>query len=112
MSACTQINIKEGMPPADEALRLLENGLKRLRNNGFECVVIIHGYGSSGRGGTICSRSRHWLKEQEQKHRIQSVIYGEDFTLFNRDARHMKQRFPELAELMRVCNHGVTVVLL
>jgi hypothetical protein len=24
----------------------------------------------------------------------------------------MKQRFPELAELMRVCNHGVTVVLL
>ena len=30
MSACTQINIKEGMPPADEALRLLENGLKRL----------------------------------------------------------------------------------
>ena len=84
MSACTQINIKEGMPPADEALRLLENGLKQLRSNGFECVVIIHGYGSSGKGGTICSRSRHWLKEQEQKHRIRSVIYGEEFTLFNK----------------------------
>jgi hypothetical protein len=112
MTACTQINIKEGMPPADEALRLLEKGLRRLKGSGFSCVVVIHGYGSSGKGGTIRTRARHWLKEQEGKHRLQTVIYGEDFTLFNSQARQVKRLYPELAELMSVCNQGVTVVVL
>lgn len=110
MSACTQINIKEGMPSTAEALRLLETSLKRLKGLGFGCVIVIHGYGSSGRGGAICTHSRRFLKEQERKKQLRHVIYGEDFTLFNQEARVLKRLYPELDELMRVCNHGVTVV--
>lgn len=110
MSAYTEINIKEGMPLAVDALNYLKSSMERCRRNRYGCVLIIHGYGSTGKGGVIHDQARQWLKAQERNGKMRTVIYGEDFSIFNAKARELKKRYPELEQLFRVCNHGVTVV--
>lgn len=110
MNAYTEINIKEGMPLAAEALSYLKSSVERCRQNRYRCILVIHGYGSSGQGGVIHDKARQWLKAQERNGKVKAVIFGEEFTIFNPQARDMKKRYLELEQLFRVCNHGVTVV--
>ena len=51
--AASIINIKEGMPKVDVATRKLRLELNTLRRVGVNQVKIIHGYGSTGKGGLI-----------------------------------------------------------
>ena len=110
MSAYTELNIKEGMPPVYEAMDYLKNSLDRCRRNRYKCILVIHGYGSTGKGGVIHDKARQWLKAQERNGKIKSVIFGEDFSIFNFKSLELKNRYHELDQLMKVCNHGVTVV--
>lgn len=105
-----EINIKQGMPKVADAMRYLQDSLARLKRDKCECVLIIHGYGSTGKGGAICENTRQWLKAQERDGRVKAVIFGEEFTLFNFKALELKNKYRELEHLMRVCNNGVTVV--
>ena len=106
----TEINIKEGMPVVADAMRYLQDSIARLKRERCECVLIVHGYGSTGRGGAICEKARQWLKAQERGGKLKKVIFGEDFDLFNFDALALKNKYRELEALMKVCNNGVTVV--
>ncbi len=106
----TEINIKQDMPLVADAMRYLQDSIAKLKRNKYEYVLIIHGYGSTGKGGAICEKTRKWLKSQERNCKIKTVIFGEDFTLFNFKALELKNKYQELEQLMRVCNNGVTVV--
>ena len=106
----TEINIKQGMPVVADAMRFLQDSISRLKKEKCECVLIIHGYGSTGKGGLICEKARQWLKAQERNGKVRCVIFGEDFTLFNFKALELKNKYHELESLLRVCNNGVTVV--
>jgi len=106
----TEINIKENMPQVAEALRYLQNAIVTLKREKYECVLIIHGYGSTGKGGAICIKARQWLKAQEKNGKVRTVIFGEDFEMFNFKALELKNKYRELAPLLSVGNHGVTVV--
>ena len=110
MSAYTELNIKEGMPCVYDAMNNLKTSLERFRKSKYKCALIIHGYGSTGRGGLIHDRARQWLKAQERCGKVKSVIFGEDFSIFNFEALKLKNTYSELEGLLRVCNHGVTVV--
>ena len=98
------------MPFVSDAMRFLEDSLARYKRDKYGVVLIIHGYGSTGRGGAICEKARQWLKAQERGGRVKSVIFGEDFNLFNFNALELKNKCRELEPLLRVCNNGVTVV--
>jgi len=106
----TEINIKEGMPIVADAMRHLQSSLERFRREKYGVVLVIHGYGSTGKGGAIHDKARQWLKAQERGGRVKQVIFGEDFDLFNFAALELKNKCRELEGLLRVCNHGVTVV--
>ena len=106
----TEINIKEGMPVVAEAMRYLQDSVTRLKRDKYDVVLIVHGYGSTGKGGAICQKARQWLKAQERGGKVKRVIFGEDFTLFNFDALALKNKCRDLEPLLRVSNHGVTVV--
>ena len=110
MSAYTELNIKDGMPLVSEAMSCLKSSLESLRRSKYKCVLIIHGYGSTGKGGAIHDKARAWLKAQERSGQIKTVIFGEDFSIFNFKSLELKNRYHELESLMTVCNHGVTVV--
>ncbi len=106
------INLEEGMPTCDEAMDTLKSSLKLAKQNKYKCAVIIHGYGSSGKGGAIRIKARQWLNAQVRNGSVRSVINGEDFDVLNEKARELRRKFPELETLLRVTNHGVTVVAL
>ena len=106
----TEINIKEDMPQVADAMKYLQDSIARLKRDKCECVLIIHGYGSTGKGGAICQKARQWLKAQERNGKVKSVVFGEEFTLFNFKALELKNKHRNLEQLMHVCNNGVTVV--
>ena len=106
----TEINIKQNMPIVADAMRYMQDALLRLKKEKYEVVLIVHGYGSTGKGGAICNKARQWLKAQERAGKFKQVIFGEDFTLFNFKALELKNKCRELQQLLSVCNNGVTVV--
>lgn len=101
-----EINLENGFT-SDEAISYLKQVLTYSKNN---CIYIIHGYGSSGKGGIIRQKVRSFLNTQLKNAKIKTVINGEDFNVFNFKALELKNKYKELEYLFRVCNHGVTVV--
>ena len=106
----TEINIKQDMPIVADAMRYLQTSIELLKREKYEVVLIIHGYGSTGKGGAIHDKARQWLKAQKRNGKIKSVIFGEDFTIFNFEALALKNKCCELEPLLKICNHGVTVI--
>lgn len=105
-----EINIKEDMPIVADAMRYLQDSITRLKRDKYDVVLIVHGYGSTGKGGAICQKARQWLKAQERGGKVKQVIFGEEMTIFNFAALALKNKCRELEPLFRVCNNGVTVV--
>ena len=105
-----EINLEEGMPTCDEALSDLKSAVRSAKQSKYKCLIIIHGYGSSGKGGKIREKARQWLNAQVRNGKLKAVINGEDFNIFNPKALELKNKYKELVSLMRVTNHGVTVV--
>ena len=110
MKRFKEINLEAGMPTSADALKLLKSSIVNAKSGNVGCLYIIHGYGSSGRGGVIREKVRQWLHAQERNGAVKTVINGEDFTIFNSKALELKNKYKELEQLLRVCNHGVTVV--
>ena len=105
-----EINLEEGMPTCDEALSELKSVVQTAKQSKYKCLIVIHGYGSSGKGGKIREKARQWLNAQVRNGKLKAVIYGEDFNIFTPKALELKNKYKELESLMRVTNHGVTVV--
>lgn len=104
------INLEDGMPPVDEAMEMLKNKIARCRQNKIKCLYIIHGYGSSGKGGEIRNKVRQWLNSQVKSGKIKACVLGEDFNIVDEIPRSLNERYDDLEELTRVHNHGVTVI--
>ena len=100
MKAITrELNLELGRPTADEALRRLEAELEVARHMNTPLLKLIHGYGSSGKGGRI---------------RTAAVVPGERFTIFDETTRRALQQYPHLRQdrdLERE-NMGVTFVFM
>lgn len=105
-----EINLEEGMPSSDEALDILKDKITRCKKNKIHCLYIIHGYGSSGIGGTIRVKIRKWLSAQVRSMKIKCMVFGEDFNIVNDDPRRLYEKYEGLENLLCCCNHGVTVI--
>ena len=110
MSGYKEINLELNMPTVDEAMSYLKMAVKLCKQNKIGCMVVIHGYGSSGKGGIIRNKARQWLNAQVRNGVLKSVVNGEDFSVVNFKALELKGKYRELEKLFKVCNHGVTVV--
>lgn len=110
MKRLKEINLEDGKPTVSDALLILKSSVNNAKSGNVGCLYIIHGYGSSGRGGAIRDKARQWLNAQARSGVVKSVINGEDFNIFNFKALELKNTFKELEQLLKVCNHGVTVV--
>ena len=105
-----EINLEEGMPTCDEAMDKLKSSLKLAKQSRYKCTIVIHGYGSSGKGGAIRLKARQWLNAQVRNGNLKAIVNGENFDILNGKARELRGKFPKLETLLRVTNHGVTVV--
>ena len=103
-----ELNLEDGHPTVVEAMALLKDKIKSLKKG--EIIVLIHGYGSSGKGGKIRVEARSWLKAQERNGKLSKVVEGEEFEMFNFKAMELKNRDKALIEYYGKGNHGVTIV--
>ena len=104
--------MKAGMPRAEEARRRLAAELQRGASGGVAVLKLVHGYGSTGKGGRIRGTLRTELAVLRTAGRIGVVVAGEAFSVFDADTRALLDRYPALRndpDLERG-NAGVTFV--
>ena len=107
-------NIEAGFPTLDEARRLVVEEIRKSKREGVCVLKIIHGYGSSGKGGAL----KHGLKKsfalRKKEGVIKDFVTGEDFTIFNPVVLAMLEAVPTLRgdpDLSNT-NEGVSVLWL
>lgn len=83
MSELREVNLEHGMPTVQTALSQLALELRRTRSMGCTGLKIIHGYGSSGKGGKIRVQARSRLARMKGAGEIRDYIPGEEFSIFN-----------------------------
>ena len=107
-------NIKKNLPTVDEALRLLEVKISNAKSNGIKIVKIVHGYGSSGKGGKIKIAFQKSLNNRKRNAKIKEWISGEDFSSLNEKTQRMIKIFPKLKSDsdLNKRNQGVSIVFL
>jgi hypothetical protein len=109
-----QVNIKEGMPFADEALARLKTSIGTARAQGVRVLSVVHGYGSSGKGGIIREECRKYLDVLRTNGKIADFVYGENLGKRAPQGKNLLKRFPQLDNYRdcQVENLGITVVVL
>ena len=74
-----EFDLHEDNPTVAISVLRLENTLKMTRGK-YPIIKIIHGYGSSGKGGAIRTAIRQKLEEYVYLGKIKTFIPGEAFT--------------------------------
>ena len=108
------VNIERGLPFVETALKRLTVAITQAQNDQIPLITLIHGYGSSGKGGVIREECRKTLDYMKSRGEIHTVIYGEDFSSHLGAVRDAFRRFPQLSDdrNLNKRNKGITVVIL
>jgi hypothetical protein len=114
MSVIREFNVEAGLPTLDEARRLVIGEIKQAKRDGARVVKVIHGYGSSGKGGKLCVGLRKSLGLRKKEGVIKDFIAGEDFSIFNDRVLALLDTVPELRgdPDLGATNEGVTIIWL
>jgi len=114
MSAIKTFNVEAGRPNLDEARRLVIEEIKRAKREGVKVLKVIHGYGSSGKGGVLCVGLRKSFGLRKNEGVIKDFIVGEDFSIFNDTVLALLEAVPELRgdSDLGATNEGVTIIWL
>lgn len=105
-------NLEAGLPTAEQASERLERTLREARSCGAKVVRLIHGYGSTGRGGKIREAVRRELGRKLARGEVRGVVHGENYSANANAARDLLSRFKELKATERpdTLNPGLTVI--
>ena len=108
------VNLKYGRPTVATALRKLEQEIQQARRQRLSVATLIHGYGSSGKGGLIKQECRKMLAYFQQTGRIKSYIAGEQFKRKSGPGKALLKQYRTLASLCvsDFNNPGVSIVVL
>ena len=107
-------NIKKNLPTVDEARRKLETKIANAKSNGIKIVKIVHGYGSSGKGGKIKIAIGKALNKKKCDGKIIEWIAGEYFSTLDEKTQQMIKIYPKLKSDsdLNKRNNGISLVFL
>ncbi len=105
------VNIKKDFPDCEYAIFLAEKEIEFSLKEGSEILILIHGYGSNGVGGTIKKELHAKLRELVLKKKIKAFIPGEEFTMLKDDVAKICEKYPNLiTDQLLNLNPGVTII--
>jgi hypothetical protein len=106
------VNLKAGMPTVEQAKRRLLESLYAPRGASGPVVKIIHGYGSSGKGGAIRTAIRELTAQWQREGKVLNVVPGESWSIFDAASQDLRHRHAFLAkdEDLDRGNAGITLV--
>jgi hypothetical protein len=107
------INLEAGRPGVELALHRMNEIIDDSVRNDVKVLTLIHGYGSSGKGGVIRSECRKMLDFLKSKGQIGDYIAGEDFNRRSGSVKSLLRRYPQLAtdRHLNRGNKGITLVI-
>jgi hypothetical protein len=108
------VNLEAGRPVVDVALHRMDEIIEDSARTDVNVLTLIHGYGSSGKGGAIRSECRKMLDFLKSKGVISDYISGEDFNKRSGLVKSLLQRYPQLGadKHLNRGNRGITLVIL
>ena len=108
------VNLEAGRPVVDVALNRLNEIIEDSVRNDVNVLTLIHGYGSSGKGGVIRSECRKTLDFLKSKGLISNYITGEEFNKHFGPVKSLLRRYPQLGvdKHLNRGNRGITLVIL
>jgi len=114
MSAIRTYNVEAGLPILDEARRLVIGEIKRAKREGVKVLRVIHGYGSSGKGGALYVGLRKSFGLRKKEGVIKDFVAGDEFSIFNPTVLALLEAVPELRgdPELNSANEGVTILWL
>jgi hypothetical protein len=112
MQSWRTINLETNLPTLEEARSLASQQIKRARRDNVRVLKFIHGYGSTGKGGTLCFGLRKSFRLRKKEGVIKDFIAGEDFSIFNQATLSLLDAIPGLSADpdLNTVNEGVTLV--
>ena len=108
------INLEDGMPKVEEARLCMQHELRVARQQGYAAVKLVHGYGSSGVGGSLRTELQKELQRMAAAGAVRSFIAGEQWRISDEKTWELLKRFPEWkrdSDLGK-SNKGISIVLL
>ncbi len=108
------VNIKENMPICAEAEKILANEIRISKDSGYKILKIVHGYGSTGKGGELRWCLREYLQAMKFRNSILTFIAGEDLRLSNKSVYKVLMDYSILRKDKdyNKSNRGVTFIIL
>ncbi len=92
----------------------MQEQIRRCKREGVRVLKVIHGYGSSGKGGTLCVGLRKSFVLRKKEGVILDFFAGEDFSIFKPPVLNLLEAVPELRNDpdLDATNEGVTILWL
>jgi hypothetical protein len=108
------LNVEADLPTLEDARRSVMTELKQAKRSGLRVLKVIHGYGSSGKGGALCVGLRKSFRLRKKEGVIKEFIPGEDFSIFSDTVLALLEAVPELRgdPDLNATNEGVTILWL
>ncbi|MCL2856820.1 MAG: Smr/MutS family protein [Oscillospiraceae bacterium] len=107
-------NLEQGMPTVEQAIIRMDQAIRSTKSKRGKVLKLIHGYGSTGKGGAIRHGVQSALAAHQRAGRIKAFVPGEEFSPFSLEARAAVEACPELLRDRDYTrsNHGITIVVL
>ena len=107
-------NIEKYMPTVYQAEILVRNNIEMYRQKKVKAFKIIHGYGSTGKGGALRTGIRRWLDQVKGAKIIADYIPGENWSAFDETTRKvldLDDSFRKDSDVGQM-NSGITVIVI
>lgn len=106
------LNVKQNNTSGEYAVYLIDTEIVNSVRSGLNVLIVIHGYGSSGKGGVIKSQVTEYLQTAFKNKKIKAFVPGEQWSDFNLTVKQMQVLFPQLILHSQVknLNSGISVV--
>jgi hypothetical protein len=107
------VNLEEGMPTVEAARLRMQYELQAARREGHKAVKLIHGYGSSGVGGSLRLELQKELRRLADQGAIRAFIPGEDWSISDRVTWDLLRQFPEWKKDpdLGKKNRGISIII-
>ena len=110
-----KVDLERDAPLVEEALDHLTRAVRAGAAAGLRALIVVHGYGSSGKGGRIGRAVREGLENNHWADRIDEFICCEELTQGSPLLAELSRHRNSLANALRRCgalgNAGVSVLL-
>ena len=105
------INLEQGRPFVEEAVRKLERAINAARGSA-KVVRIIHGWGSTGTGGKIKTDVHHRMESLRCTGKVKQFVPGENYSETTNAGRDLLRRFSDLKKTLQSdrANPGISFI--